>query len=220
VRSAALEVLARTWPQERSVRELVEQRAIRDEDGTVRGRALRALARSWLQEHSVLELIEQRALQDKDCSVRFSALMALARTWPQEQSVRELVEQRALQDQDGNVRAVAMGELVRIWPRNPATQDLMRRALLDGNPVVRCAALGGVLQIATDRVARLILSRDLDGLSPFLDPRKPISLRHRQNAASQLAVTTSEVDERLSSYSKALGWNLSKGVGRPRPRRS
>jgi translation elongation factor EF-Tu-like GTPase len=240
IRNTALEALARTWPQERSVRELLEQRALQDEDPWPRGTALAALLRTWPQDRSVRELLEQRALheedprsrgaalaalaqtcpqersvrellelvalQDEDPWARGAALEAMAQTWPQESSVRELLEQRARQDEDPWARGTALDTLAWKWPQERSVRELLeRRALQDDDPGARGRALDALARMwPQERSVHellVMLSRDLDGRRPFLDPRRPVSPEHRQGAASRLGISISAVDDRLAGCS-------------------
>ena len=81
-RGAALQALAKKWPDE-TTRALLEQRAVQDDHGDTRGAALQALAKKWPDE-TTCALLEQRAVQDDHKEPRRAALNALAEKWPDE----------------------------------------------------------------------------------------------------------------------------------------
>ena len=94
-RNAALQVLAEKWPDE-TTRELLAQRAVKDDNEYPRSAALQALAENWPDE-TTRELLAQRAVKDDNEYPRSAALQALAENWPDE-TTRELLAQRAVQE--------------------------------------------------------------------------------------------------------------------------
>ena len=217
IRASSVEVMAQNWPQEPSVRDLLQTRALQDDAPNVRSTALESLALTWPQESGVRDLLQRRALQDNAPNVRRTALAFLARTWPQESGVRDLLQRRALQDNAPNVRRTALEFLARTWPQELGVRDLLQtRALQDDDSKVRGTALGRLIEInSLDRVISVTLSQDVDGLEPFLDPRKPLWTGQIKRAAELLKITMKEMERRLFEASKALGWDLRKGLRRP-----
>lgn len=63
---------------------------------------------------------------------------------------------------------------------------------------MRRAALGG-LALRLEELDCRLLSRDLDGEQPFLDPREPISESQVQQAASILKLSVEEVRTRYAA---------------------
>jgi hypothetical protein len=61
--------------------------------------------------------------------------------------------------------------------------------------------------------ALLAISRDLDAVAPFLDPREAVPFEHLEKAASRLGCTLPELEAEVAEWSKALGWNLLEGLG-------
>jgi hypothetical protein len=201
------------------VRELVERCAVEDAEGSVRGSALALLARRWPREEGVRDLIERRAVVDEESSVRESALRALAARWPHEAGARACVEQ-GVQDADSSVRTGALRILADTWPHGASVRQLLRGAFEDGESAVRRFALRGLLRIEADRTASVILSRDLDGKEPFLDPRSPIPPEHMREAAARLGIGIGQVRGRVAECSRRLGWDLRKGLPASPPARA
>jgi hypothetical protein len=211
-RWTALAELARGWPDD-SARQLLEQLALQDENSDVRRTALAGLA-WWRDDAAVRQLLEQRALQDEASYVRGTALAELARGWRDDAAVRQLLEQRALQDKDPDVRWMALWELARGWRDDAAARQLLeQRAREDEVAEVRQGAFQGLVRMALDRRAAIILSRNLDGIRPFLDPRRPMAAKHLERAAARLGIEVDALVMQLEGHSKELGWDLRKGLG-------
>jgi hypothetical protein len=77
----------------------------------------------------------------------------------------------------------------------PATWDLItQRVCEDQHPGVRWTALSlSIAHYELDRPFQIILSRDLDGLSPSIDLAKPINKAWVQRCADKLGVTEDKV---------------------------
>jgi hypothetical protein len=215
VRSTALEELARGWQHDAAVRELLEQRALQDEASDVRGTALGELARGWRDDPAVRKLLERRALRERGSAVRSKALEELARGWRDDSAVRQLLEKCALQDEDEGVRGTALRELARGWRDDTVVRQLLeQRAREDEATEVRESAFQGLVQVALDRRAAIVLSRGLNGAEPFLDPRSPMAAEHLERAAARLGIGMDALVVQLEEHSKELGWNLRKGLRR------
>jgi len=128
--------------------------------------------------------------------------------------VRQLLEQRALQDEASDVRETALAELARGWRGDAAVRQLLeQRAREDEAAELRQRAFQGLVRIALDRRAAIILSRDLDGRRPFLDPQLPMAAEHLERAAARLGIGVDALVMQLEEHSKELGWDLRKGLG-------
>lgn len=76
------------------------------------------------------------------------------------------------------------------------------------NRNVRCDALGGLAQ-GLEETDRCLLTRDLDGMQPFLDPRSSITEARAQRAASKLDLPLEEVKTRYETLAARFGLHLS-----------
>ncbi len=215
-RSAALEELAEQW-RDQTIRKLLIHRAVQDEDSAPRRAALQALAGKW-PDQSTRELLAQRAVQDEDSVTRRAALQALAGKWP-DQSTRELLAQRAVQDEDSVSRRAALQALAEQWP------DQTTRSLLAHNAVeapsesdrgVTCSALGKM----HSEFGRILPTRDLDGVGPYLDPLQPIPRQHIEEAAAKLGIRPEDIDSQVSSLSAHLGWDVTRGAKKSTAKRT
>ncbi len=56
------------------------------------------------------------------------------------------------------------------------------------------------------RVA-VLLSRDLDGINPFLDPHKPVPEAHLRRGAERFGISEQEARDLLAACEPVLGWN-------------
>ena len=72
---------------------------------------------------------------------------------------------------------------------------------------VRIATFTGYAR-SLDRVERTLLSRDADGIKPFIDPASTIKMKRLRQLASATGVTPTEVREKLLAVSTALGLRL------------
>jgi hypothetical protein len=62
----------------------------------------------------------------------------------------------------------------------------------------------------------MLPTRDLDGLSPYLDPLQPISRDHIEKAAKNTTTRPADVDNQVASLSAHLGWDITRGAKPPR----
>jgi hypothetical protein len=113
---------------------------------------------------------------------------------------------KALQDPDAGVRresAEYLGKLLTM----AATKSL-KEALQDPDEGVRRAAL--LALVAKRRTNAVLLSQDLDGEPPGLDPQETISLEHAEQAAQEVSWKIDRVIKRYESlasqYDLRLGW--------------
>ena len=58
---------------------------------------------------------------------------------------------------------------------------------------------------------RIVFTKNLDGMYPYLDPAKPISRKHIERAAEKAQVAADRVAETVRSLSAHAGWALTKG---------
>jgi HEAT repeat protein len=90
--------------------------------------------------------------------------------------------------------------------------DALVGALENDSPDVRKAALGEVATNLFGGTPGLtLLSRDIDGRAPWLDPKEPIKQSHIQKAAKKLNISPEKIDESLSLINYRVGGRLSYG---------
>ena len=87
-----------------------------------------------------------------------------------------------------------------------AVESLIAR-LEDEDASVRRAALSGLAQ-GLEKIDRKLLSRDLDGINPFLDPREPINDVFAKRAASELELSVEDVQTRYETLAERFGLRL------------
>jgi energy-coupling factor transporter ATP-binding protein EcfA2 len=233
-RSTALECLVKQWPDE-STREFLLQRAVQDEAWQPRRTALECLVKQWPDE-STREFLLQRAVQDDDNDVRRTALECLFKQWPDE-STREFLLQRAVQDESPTPRRTALECLVKQWPDVSTREFLLQRAVQDESPTPRrtaleclfkqwpCEAIERFIQerafadgVAASmhggkhsRLGKIIFTRDLDGIQPYIDPTQPIDDAHLNEAAKKCGIAVEELEATIQSLSEHMGWDVRKG---------
>ncbi len=209
VRRVALEALAEKWLDETTRKQLTEC-AVQDKDENVRRVALEALVEEWPDEHT-RKLLTERAVQDKDEDVRRVALEALVEEWPDEHT-RKLLTERAVQDKDYSPRSVALKALAEKWPDETTRKLFAERAVDPSLNVRQRAGCWYTLSKTHSEFGRIVFTKDLDGVTPYLDPAKPISGMHIKRAAKKASVPDDEIDETVRSLSAHLGWDITKGV--------
>ena len=79
--------------------------------------------------------------------------------------------------------------------------------LEDEDANVRMAALGGLAQ-GLEEIDLKLLSRDLDGVNPFFDPREPINDLFAKKAASEFKLTVEDVRARYETLAERFGLRL------------
>jgi len=87
-----------------------------------------------------------------------------------------------------------------------AVEPLIAR-LEDEDAEVRRDALGGLAQ-GLEKIDRKLLSCDLDGIDPFLDPREPINDTFAKRAASEFELTVEDVQVRYETLAARFGLGL------------
>ena len=58
------------------------------------------------------------------------------------------------------------------------------------------------------RVWRILATKDLDGVGPYLDPLKPIPRKHIERAG----IRPDYIDAQVASLSAHLGWDVTRGA--------
>lgn len=156
--------------------------------------------------------VTERLLTSENYCLRWGACEALVATWP-DPATRDLVAHHAVQDDDSDVRRAAVRALVEKWP-DPATRDLLaQRAVQDDNAEVRgaaCSALGKT----HSEFGRILPTRDLDGVGPYLDPLEPIPREQIMKAAARVGIRPEDIDTQVASLSAHLGWDVTVGAGK------
>ncbi|MCH8807147.1 MAG: hypothetical protein IH986_13815, partial [Planctomycetes bacterium] len=149
------------------------------------------------------KLLAERAVQDQDASPRRAALQGLAEKWPDE-TTRKLLAERAVEDKAEDVRIAALQGLAEKWPDETTRKLLADRARIDGAAV---SLLGG----QQSEFGRILFTKDLDGIFPYLDPTDPISREHIERAARRTNIAADRIDETVRSLSEHLGWDITRG---------
>ena len=72
---------------------------------------------------------------------------------------------------------------------------------------------GVVLGKMHSEFGRIVLTKDCDGIAPYLDITNPISREHIQRAAKKANIAADKIDEMVHSLSEHLGWDITRGAG-------
>ena len=198
VRSAAAEALGSIGSEE-----AVALLIARLEDSEAYMRRAAAYALGEIKSTAAVEPL-LAALEDGEAYVRNAAAEALGEI-KSNAAVEPLIAR--LEDSEAEVHRAAAYALGSIG--SDAAVAPLLTMLEDSRTDGRRAAVGGLAQ-GLEGVDRKLLSRDLDGLQPFLDPHRPIRKALAQRAASRLALPLGEVQARYEALSERfhlrLGW--------------
>ncbi len=160
---------------------------------------------TWIIKKKQYKLAEKPLvfwLENPFADVRSAAAQALGAI-ESEMSVEPLIAR--LEDEDTDVRRAAAMALGAIESER-SVEPLIAR-LEDEDAGVRRDALSGLAQ-GLEEIDRKLLSRDLDGINPFLDPREPINDAFAKRAASELELTVEDVQVRYEKLSARFGLHL------------
>ena len=196
VRRAVAQALG-TIKSEMAVEPLIAR--LEDKDADVRRAVAQALG-TIKSETAVKPLIAR--LEDKDAGVRRVVAQALGAI-KSETAVEPLIAR--LEDKDADVRK-AVAQALGAIKSETAVEPLIAR-LEDEDADVRQDALSGLAQ-GLEEIDCKLLSRDLDGIGPFLDPRKPINDAFAKRAASELELPVEDVQVRYEKLAARFGLRL------------
>ena len=196
VRSAVAQALG-AINSKKAVEPLIAR--LEDKNAKVRSSVAHALG-AINSEKAVEPLIA--CLKDKDADVRSAVAQALGAI-KSEKAVEQLIAR--LKDENADVQSSVAHALGAINSEK-AVEPLIAR-LKDKNADVRRDALNGLAQ-DLEKIDRKLLSRDLDGIVPFLDPREPINDAFAKRAASKFELTVEDVRKRFETLAARFGLRL------------
>ena len=78
----------------------------------------------------------------------------------------------------------------------------------DAKEEIRRAALGGLAQTCKDEIDRELLSEDIDGFGPWLDPQAPITVARINEAAEDLEQPVQAIASRYKELAQRFGLTL------------
>ena len=112
---------------------------------------------------------------------------------------------RAVQDKHYDPRLAAFRALAEHWPDEKTRKLLEERTRADGF----AASEKGRKH---SEFGRIVFTRDVDGLVPYLDPAKALSRKHIEKATKEANGPDDEVAEMVRSLSEHMGWDITKGA--------
>ncbi|MCH8043750.1 MAG: HEAT repeat domain-containing protein [Planctomycetes bacterium] len=191
----------------------------------VRYNALTSLFNEWADDRT-RQLLSQRAVEDKNSSIRAKALELLAGHEPwADETTRQLLSQRAVEDEDEDVRVKALELLAghEPWATHDETLAVRRRFLdeyvrgaaeAEERGKAACAWIGsGGSSDPLSDAKKLVFSKDMDGIAPYLDPRTPVADEHLAKVAKEAGLSEDRIDEMVEQMSETLGWDIRAGLG-------
>jgi hypothetical protein len=124
-RIAAVQELARGWPQDPEIQVLLWGRARSDESDLVRRVLIEEVARVSNGNPDAGRLLADRARSDASAEVRTVAIVELARGWRDEPGTPLLLIDRARSDSSAGVRKAALRELAQNWKDDSEIWELI-----------------------------------------------------------------------------------------------
>ena len=143
-------------------------------------------------------------MEDEDAGVQTAVAEALGAI-KSEKAVDPLIERLKDKDEDIGVRRAVAHALGAIKSET-AVKPLIE-CLEDEDADVRQDALSGLVQ-GLEEIERKLLSCDLDGIDPFLDPREPINDAFAKRAASEFELTVEDIQVHYETLSARFGLRL------------
>ncbi len=108
-------------------------------------------------------------------------------------------------------RSAALQALAEKWPDETTRKLLAERVADVGLSADRRAEHTVALGKLHSEFGRILFTRDLDGIGPYLDPAEPISRKHIERAAEKANIAADRIDETVRSLSEHLGWDITLG---------
>ncbi|TVP67958.1 MAG: HEAT repeat domain-containing protein, partial [Leptolyngbya sp. LCM1.Bin17] len=155
-------------------------------------------------------LLTQRAVEDENEPPRRAALGALADKWPDE-TTRALLTQRAVEDENESPRRAALEALADKWPDETTRDFFAQRTVQDPAAAPRGAAWIALGKLHSE-FGRMLPTRDLDGVGPYLDPLEPILRDHIEKAAQKAGIPAEDIDAQVAALSAHCGWDITVGA--------
>jgi hypothetical protein len=109
------------------------------------------------------------------------------------------------------VRSVAISTLAEKWP-DQATRDLLSQRACEEPDASKRGKACSLLGAMHSRLGRILMTRDLDGMHPYLDPIKPIPREHFAKAAVKAGIPLDHMDDKVALLSSHFGWDLMAGA--------
>lgn len=102
-----------------------------------------------------------------------------------------------------NAAAVALGQI-------GGTRGIagLSACFQDTDKDMRCSAVEGLSHSCAEQIDRCLLSRDLDGVGPWLDPLSPITSDRIEEAADRLEKSPEEIQQRYAALAERFGLKL------------
>jgi hypothetical protein len=182
VRSAVVQALGQLGDKE-AVPPLLAK--LEDPDDAIRSAVVQALGQ--LGDKEVVPPLLAK-LEDPDDDVRSAVVRALGQLGDKE-AVPPLLAK--LEHPDAGVRRAVVEALGELGDKE-AVPTLVGK-LDDPNADVRRAVVEELVRMRNNETERILLSRDLDGAVPWMDPKEPITEKRLEDAAARLGITRQEV---------------------------
>jgi HEAT repeat protein len=145
-------------------------------------------------------------LGDPDPQVREATVDGLVDLVGQDEAVRQAV-MGLLDDPDPYVRQAAVRGVADLVGEHEAVRQALMGLLDDPDQQVRQATVGGLVGLVGED-ERVLLSRDIDGIGPWWDPREVITTRHAVVSARRLATSEGDVRQKYHQIVEELGVQL------------
>ncbi|MDA1165384.1 MAG: hypothetical protein O3B13_19980, partial [Planctomycetota bacterium] len=143
---------------------------------------------------------------------RFVWPLLVANVLGDAEPIRRMATWRSEEIYISSFRLAALQALAEKWPDETTRELLAQRA---ADPNLNEDERGDIREILGgmhSEFGRIVLTRDLDGVGPYLDPQQPVAREHIERAAKQVGIRPEEVDATAASLSEHLGWDITRGA--------
>ncbi|HYH82865.1 MAG TPA: HEAT repeat domain-containing protein [Longimicrobium sp.] len=172
------------------------------------GLAVRALWQHFSDRSETYSLLCKWAEPDYVTGVRRAAFQGLTHHFAENSGVYELMVATADQDANADMRAAAVSGLGKFADRAEVVEVVRRLARGDATKEVRRLAIMVYAKSLGESISALLLTQDLDGMGPWIDPREPVTSSRVRQAAAALSTTENEIRKRFEELVREHGMPL------------
>jgi HEAT repeat protein len=209
VRLMALIALGQHYTDDPKTKTLLVTAVEDDRQARVRREAVMALAEHYTDDPETKGLLVTALENDRNGEVRHGAVTALAEHYTDDPGTRALLATAAQDDRKGEVRLGALEALGQHFTDNPETKPLLVKAANeDRSTSVRIGAMSTLATYYYSGLERKLLTRDLDGYAPGIDPKDAIDQNRVVEVANKYRLSPEFIRECYESLAQEFSLRL------------
>jgi energy-coupling factor transporter ATP-binding protein EcfA2 len=145
IRIKAVKAISDTWAKSHDIRLWIKDRALNDDDFTVRQIALREMSLKWKELPDTFNTLKLLCRHGPYWTIRQAAVQELSKYWNDEDDTKEILENLTRHDEDPLVRKVALQELSKNYKNDSDVKDILKEIVKgDCDSAVRYAAVKNI----------------------------------------------------------------------------